>query len=313
MDSTSAISPSQTLSYLDRYLFDTLGFVVIKGVYNKDELTIINKGIETRTSADFHERSGSVRNSSLGKSGRKDCGNFLAWPAGDGGTLLRSLLNHHRLHPILNELCGQGHRLDHKPVMFIQEQGAEGFDLHGGSITAAGAYNYPISYHCHGQQIVCNLINVAVQLTDSPKGSGGFVVVPGSHKAYFPPPGNQDALQHIADKYGYQPECEAGDAVLFTEAVLHGAAIRTSPEQRRVVLMRFSPATCAYARGYANGGFDDFINLLTPAQLAVVGQLPFHLDQDRQTPAGNDIVSVPHPRRKEKKEFDRVVFGNDYY
>lgn len=313
MNSATFVPAPQALSTLDRYLFDTLGFVVVKGVFNKEELALINKGIDGRASNDFHERTGTIRNSSLGKSGRKDCGNFLAWPESDGGSLLRSLLNHQRLHPILNELCGEGHRLDHKPVMFIQEQGAEGFDLHGGSITASGAYNFPISYHCHGQQIVCSLINVAVQLTDSPKGSGGFVVVPGSHKSNFPPPGNQEALQHIADRYGYQPECEAGDAVLFTEAVLHGAAVRTSPEQRRVVLMRFSPATCAYARGYANGGFDDFIQMLTPPQQAVAGQLPFHLDQDRETPAGNKTVSIPHARRKDKKEFDLVVFGNEYY
>jgi hypothetical protein len=313
MNSATFVPAPQALSTLDRYLFDTLGFVVVKGVFNKEELALINKGIDCRERNDFHERTGTIRNSSLGKSGRRDCGNFLAWPESDGGSLLRSLLNHQRLHPLLNELCGEGHRLDHKPVMFIQEQGAEGFDLHGGSITASGAYNFPISYHFHGQQIVCSLINVAVQLTDSPKGSGGFVVVPGSHKSNFPPPGNREALQHIADRYGYQPECEAGDAVLFTEAVLHGAAVRKSPEQRRVVLMRFSPATCAYARGYANGGFDDFIPILTPPQQAVAGQLPFHLDQDRETPAGNVTVSIPHARRKDKKEFDRVVFGNEYY
>jgi hypothetical protein len=265
--------------------------------------------------SDFHERIGTLRNSNRGSSGRKDCGNFLSWPGSDAGDIFRSLVNHVKLHPILNELCGEGHRLDHKPVMFIQGNGAEGFDLHGGAITASGDYNFPISYHCHGGKIVCNLINVAVQLTDSPKGAGGFVVIPGSHKSNFPPPKTAEELQSLQDTYGYQPECKAGDAVLFTEAVLHGAAVRKAGDERRVVLMRFSPPTCAYARAYTNNGFEDFLHLMTPAQRAVVGQAPFHLDQDRQTPecAGSESTHVPHPRRKEKKEFDRVVFGNDYY
>lgn len=310
----SVTKTQQVLSPVERYLFDTLGFVVIKGVFNKEELSIINAGIERHAETDFHERTGTVRNSTQGKSGRRDCGNFLSWSDEDGGSILRSLLAHRRLHPILDELCGEGHRLDHKPVMFIQDQGAEGFDLHGGAVTCTGAYNFPISYHCNAGQIVCNLINVAVQLTDSPKGAGGFVVVPGSHKSNFPYPKTPELLQYIADHYGYQPDCEAGDAVLFTEAVLHGAAVRTSPNQRRVVLMRFSPATCAYARGYANGGFADFMEKLTPAQKAVAGQLPFHLDQDREAPlGGGDQVCVLHPRRQDKKSFDRIVFGNDYY
>jgi hypothetical protein len=304
---------SDALSHIDRYLFDTLGFVVIKGVLSSAEVCKINQGIDAHARTDFHERTGTIRNSALGKSGRKDCGNFLGWSDQDGGSELRSLLANRKLLPILNELCGEGHRLDHKPVMFVQEQGAEGFDLHGGAVTSSGAYNFPISYHCHAGQIVCNLINVAVQLTDSPRGAGGFVVVPGSHKSNFPSPKTNEELQFIADNYGYQPECQAGDAVLFTEAVLHGAAIRHSSNQRRVVLMRFAPPTCAYARGYANEGFSDFADKLTPAQRAVASQLPFHLDQDRETPSKEDGTCVPHPRRRDKKDFDRIVFGNEYY
>jgi hypothetical protein len=292
-----------------------MGFVVIKNVLSLSELKRLNQAVDARQHDDFFERVGTVRNSKRGTSGRKDCGNFLSWPDSDAGDIFRSFLNHNKLHPILNELCGEGHRLDHKPVMFIQDNGAEGFDLHGGTITCDGDYNFPISYHCHGGRIVCNLINVAIQLTDSPKNAGGFVVIPGSHKSNFPVPKTTEELQWLQDTYGYQPECKAGDAVLFTEAVLHGAAIRNSETQRRVVLMRFSPPTCAYARAYSNGGFEEFMHLLTPGQRAVAGQEPFHLDQDRETPEGPGSITchVPHPRKKEKKDFDRLVFGNDYY
>jgi ectoine hydroxylase-related dioxygenase (phytanoyl-CoA dioxygenase family) len=300
------------LSGRDRYLFDTLGFVVLHDVLTPDELACVNLGIDERKYADFLERTNTLRNSSLGSSGRRDCGNFLSWPQSHGGDVFRSLLAHPKLIPVLNELCGAGHRLDHKPVLFIQQNGAEGFDLHGGAVRSTGEYDFPIAYHVHSGQIVCNLINVAVQLTDSPRGAGGFVVVPGSHKANFPYPQSKSELQHIADTYGYQPECKAGDVVLFTEAVLHGAAVRNAENERRVALIRFSPATCAYARGYLND-HSEFCPYLTPAQRAVIAP-PYHFDQDRPVPdPSSGGTTIPRPRRADKKEFDKIVFNHEYY
>ena len=300
-----------TLSPTDTYLFDTLGFVVLRGVLSAEDLGRLNVGIARRRDFDFHERTNAVRNSASGSSGRIDCGNFLTWPAADGGDDFRSLLCHPRIRPVLDQLCGVGHRLDHKPVLFLQPPGAEGFDLHGGAVAADGRLNFPVAYHCHGSQIVCSLINVAVQLTASPAGAGGFVVIPGSHKSNFPVPKNQTELEIIATEYGYQPVCEAGDVALFTEAVLHGAAVRTADTERRVALIRFAPATCAYARGYLE--CEDFYHCLTPAQQAVAAP-PYHLDQDRAVPTDDAIgAHIPRPRKPEKKEFDRVVFGHDYY
>ena len=291
---------------LQRYHFDTFGFVVLRNVLSAAEVTAMNIGI-SHNQHNFHERTGSIRNSAQGTSGRRDCGNFLSWPASDAGDTFRSLICHPVLFPILNEVCGLGHRLDHKPLLFSQPMGAEGFDLHGGAVRSDGSINFPISYHCLNGQILCSLVNVAVQLSDSPSGSGGFVVIPGSHKSNFPPP--TEGLRLLTESHGYQPECNAGDVVLFTEAVLHGATVRSAPEERRVVLMRFAPATCAYARGYLE---QDFLEHLTPVQRAVAGP-PFHLDQDRLIPGEGEAVCIPRPRKEEKKDFDRLVFKSDYY
>jgi hypothetical protein len=299
------------LTPLDMYLFDTLGFVVIREVLSLEELSRVNAGIDHQRDTNFHERVGKLRNSHLGSSGRMDCGNCLSWPSEDGGDITRSLLCHPKLAPILSELCGEGYRLDHKPVLFIQSPGAEGFDLHGGAISSDGNFNFPVSYHCRNGDIVCNLINAAVQLSDTETGQGGFMVVPGSHKSNFPVPTD---LQYIADNFGMQPACKAGDVVLFTEAVLHGAAVRKdSTSERRVALFRFAPATCAFARGYDEGSFEDFIDMLTPAQRAVVAN-PYHVYQDRSVPnPSNTTCIVPHPRTEEKREFDKIVFGKEYY
>ena len=138
------------------------------------------------------------------------------------------------------------------------------------------------------------------------------MVVPGSHKANFPYPDSKAELQDIADIYGYQPECRAGDVVLFTEAVLHGAAVRNAITERRVALIRFGPPTCAYARGYINNHLE-FLDFLTPAQRAVVTP-PYHLDLDRCLPnEDGEGTNTPRVRRHDKKEFDKVVFNHEYY
>ena len=42
---------------------------------------------------------------------------------------------------------------------------------------------------------------------------------------------------------------QAGDALIFTEAVLHGTLPWMSEEERRTVIYRFAPAGTAYGRG----------------------------------------------------------------
>lgn len=302
-----------TMTLEEKYLFDTLGFFVVKSLLSAEQVQQVNSAIDRRMS-DFHQREGNLRNSTLGSSGRLDCGNFMSWPTSDAGDIFRSILCHSRLHDVINTLCGVGHRLDHSPILFSQPNGAEGFDLHGGAISSSGHYNFPISYHCHSNQIVCNLVNVAVQFSDSPKGSGGFVVIPGSHKSNFPSPSSPDVLQALADTYGYQPECKAGDAIVFAEAVLHGAAQRQAQHERRVALYRFGPATCAYARAYTLSQSYAFMPYLTPSQRAVV-EPPYHeaLDRLRPTEGGGVEIVIPNPRKEFKKDFDRTVFNQEYY
>lgn len=42
-----------------------------------------------------------------------------------------------------------------------------------------------------------------------------------------------------------QITCNAGDAILFTEALTHGTLAWNAPHQRRSVLFRYSPANLA--------------------------------------------------------------------
>merc|ERR1711908_197217 len=114
-----------------------------------------------------------------------------------------------------------------------------------------------------------NLLAMSVQLTTSPAGTGGFCIIPGSHKANLPcPPSVQSLRQH--SHILHQPKLEAGDVLLFSEATTHGALPWTGDDERRIALYRFSPPTMAYGRGYCGGWPPEMLLELSEGQRAVL-------------------------------------------
>ena len=120
---------------------------------------------------------------------------------------------------------------------------------------------------------------------------------------------NGDALK----EYLYQPEMKAGDVLLFSEGTVHGALPWTAEHERRVVLYRFSPSTVAYGRSYYPSWPEKILkcNYLSDPQRAVL-EPPFanRLDRKVQDDDGN-ILEIS--RAKEKKDFDKSVFGVPYF
>ena len=325
--STSAAAASAAIQR-DRYLFDLTGYLVLRGVLSAKQVTELNEAVEANNS-EFAERTGSLRNSKHaafhgdGTSGRKDSGSMLTWPA-PYCNVFRQLLAHPRLVPILNMLLGEGYRLDHLPLLIRQRHGAEGFDFHGGAIGPTGAYNSEIAYDVKpgpgGQpKISCQLINVSFALTQTQAGEGGFVILPGSHKASFPMPDSVASLDS-GSEFVVCPCLDPGDVILFSEATAHGALPWTGAKERRTLFYRFGPGTSAYGRGYASIFDENLLSQLSPEQAAVL-QPPFHSRLDRTAlrvstkEGGHSVVEAyrPEPRSDEKKRFDEVVFGHEYF
>ncbi len=100
-----------------------------------------------------------------------------------------------------------------------------------------------IGFHAAGQDYgvengmpYAGFLNAATSLVDVPPGTG-FVCLPGSHKRHFDPPDNLSI-------YGGPPTvinvplC-AGDCVIFTEALYHGARRWTETYPRYTVFNRY--------------------------------------------------------------------------
>mmetsp|Transcript_25187 Transcript_25187/g.42172 ORF Transcript_25187/g.42172 Transcript_25187/m.42172 type:complete len:354 (-) Transcript_25187:97-1158(-) len=306
---------SREVSAEEKFLFDTNGYIIVKGVLSPEEVRAANSAIDVHESH-FKERKGKLRNTADGtplagdgSTGRFDCGGFLEWER-PHSTVFRSLLAHQRLLPYLHELCGEGYRLDHSPLLFKQRKGSEGFSLHGGPLTETGAWNPNLQYFYNHGRMYNTLLAVSVALTDTHQGDGGFCIVKGSHKSNFPcPPDMVNGLKHM--EHAYQPVVAAGDVVIFTESTFHGTLPWAAEAERRVGLFRFSPATIGYGRAYYPTWPSKMYEEITPEQRAVL-EPPYSARLDRPVLQVTGGTSVGR-RVGFKKDFDEEVFGTKYF
>ena len=255
------------------YLFDLNGYVVVEGVLDADEIAAANAAID-HYADNINERVGEMSLSGdsktlVGTSGRGDMGGMLSWPS-PWREPFRAMLSHPRIVPYLNQIVGPGFRMDHSPGLITMEKGSEGHTLHGSS----GPHFDPNQYYIYRDGRMHNgLIVAAWQLADANPGDGGLSLIPGSHKANFACPPEikrwerrQELVRTIT--------CRAGDVVIFTEAVTHGAVPWRAEHQRRSLLYRYSPGNIAYVGGYAPWP-DEMRDGMTPEQLAIL-ERPYH-------------------------------------
>lgn len=214
----------------DRFVFDTQGYIVLRGVLSASECE--------RYSALADER----------------------WPrhaddpafrrfnrVSDWGQPLIDLMDHPVVLDYLVELIGRKLRIDHDYGIFMEASGAS-MQLHGGPRLFETDHWY---YYQDG--VMRNGLTVATfNLTPAPAGAGGFTCIPGSHKANYLRnlPEDVRCFERRPD-YVVQPAMDAGDVLIFTEALIHGTAPWTASHERRTLLYKYSPPHSTWAKaGY---------------------------------------------------------------
>ena len=222
----------------EKFFFDLNGYIIVRAVLNPEEVKVANDAIDNHE-GDFVQRDAKeLRNAKEGTPlygtgpGRKDMGRVLEW--GKESEVFKSILAHPKLVPYFHGLLGKGYRMDHLPFIIAQDEGGEGFQLHGGTIDCtSGEYNPYLAYTvCHQGKLRNALLGVNVMLTDHNAGDGGFCVVNGSHKSNFKmPKGMVDGEKY--QEFIVQPVTKAGDVVLFSEGTVHGAMAWTPTDRQR--------------------------------------------------------------------------------
>lgn len=219
----------------EKFRFDLEGYLVVKRVLSAAELAALNAIAESRG-----------RGVALAE-GRKYGRVFRAsaW-----GPPYQALIDHPRIVPYLIALVGPRFRLDHDYCIFTT-LGGTGQELHGGE----GDHN-PDHWYRYRDGVMRNgLTVVTFCLSHANAGDGGFCCIPGSHKSHFAGSLPDDVRSYRRrPHYVVQPPLEAGDAVIFTEALVHGTAPWTAEHERRALLYKYSPGHSAWMGEYYDVG-----------------------------------------------------------
>lgn len=211
------VAPPIPLTEEERFRFELQGFVVLKQV--------IGRAVAARMAEESIRRCGEA-NSNSSSVGRFS--GFLDW---------RALIDHPRILGALHATIGSHVRLDHCYGMAMRADRTPGGEhLHH----HAAMFDYGCFHVSHNQRLHNGLVAVGWALTDAPPGAGGFCCIPGTHKATLPVPeailGNRDHPLVV------RVAVEAGDAIVFSEALTHGTIPWTlATHERRTVLLKYTP------------------------------------------------------------------------
>ena len=244
-----------------RYLFDTRGVFTVPKVLTATQLAELNRIFDQIEASD---------DPALGGRGKMGGDDALHW-----GAVYRELLDLPTISPILEELVGNHRagscdvptfRIDHINV-HNRCKGRnhpffagyfKGHDLHGGGLGNSGNHGGGGSQFFRYQDghFFNGLTVVAFELQDTHCNGGGFCCVPGSHTGHVAMPsewrdmGNSDNLEA---PWLYKVKASPGDAIIFTEALTHGAIPWTCPtSSRRTLFYKYSPHATSWSGQYYN-------------------------------------------------------------
>ena len=159
----------------------------------------------------------------------------------------RRMIGHPAIVQRLNWMLGYGFRESTEPMCCVYPKGTTGGSLHGQAVCAFAAHN--------GRQLL-DQVNVAWALHDETPGfgenSGGFLCVPGSHKAAYAIPRSLHTSIDLPQVY--KPPLQAGD-VLFFGSVAHGTTAWRSDWERRTAIQFMGSRNVALAPGKKHAGW----------------------------------------------------------
>ncbi len=212
----------------EKFSFDLEGYLIVRNVLTAGDVHRLN-AVADRIASERVD------------SGTSTIGRVSQW-----GPEFQALMDHEKIVPYLVELLGPKFRIDHDYCIFMKKGAARG-GLHGGETDTEADhwYKYRDGVMRNGLTVVTYFLSPAGH------GDGGFTCIPGSHKSKFVDRLPRDVRRFERDAhYVIQPEADAGDALIFTEALIHGTKPWTADCDRRALLYKYSPGHSAWSQGY---------------------------------------------------------------
>lgn len=263
------------------YEFDLRGFVVIRNALSPAEVQSLNDAYDRFPSLENGEWYGNAQRRDY----TKDTGFELHNVLDCGDPAFDVLIDHPSWLPHVQHWAGeegtyvQGVTID-EHIATSRSSGGH-HPVHSGGHDASVRTQY--SYR--NGAFRCGQVNVLVALRDIGPGDGPTMIVPGSHKSNFMHPLAGDYFR--GDRMDTLPFAEeayanAGDALVFVDACMHGGSTRTNDGERRVVILRYGPPWARPRFGYTLS--PEFVERLTPARRAIMQPIAPLLNGDTRVP-----------------------------
>ena len=231
----------------EQYIFDLNGYLVIEDILTTDQVAALNEALDRNLPAPDERPAAGLNEGSVklsGAHGRGTFGGCLDWPE-PWCDPFRALM---ALPPALRYMVATiGDDLRFEGLTGITNtRGSEGQILHGGGVGHSPDLEQGFFHRVEQGRIRNGLMAIAYLLTDVNPGDGGFCCIPGSHKANFFCSWDMRRLE-IGEEFVRHIPVKAGSAILFTEALTHGALPWTAAHQRRMAIMRYGPGIMSFA------------------------------------------------------------------
>lgn len=216
-----------------RYLFDLNGYLEVHEALPADLVRRLNSVIDRLNEMDNEAvaATGAPRSPGVEDATREEfTSNLLAH-----GGVFEELIDVPTTLPLIGHMISGPLRLD--AMHYMSRVPGNCSRLHHGYAELLAYSEYAVNrdrFECVSVKIAYALTNIALE-------HGPFVVVPGSHKCNF---ANPDILQEPTQDtpFVHPFPCNAGDAVLFSEDLTHGALRNRSDAVRRTIFVSYAPA-----------------------------------------------------------------------
>lgn len=253
---------------LQDYLFDLRGYYVIKSALDEKHLIELNHAFDNFPEIGYEAWFGNVQRLDNNGCSGAELQNIV-----EAGEPFERLIDHPAWIEGLQRYCGE--EGTYMQGLFIDEcfasirRSGGFFPMHSGGIEGIIRNQYR---HLNGR-FHCGQVNILMALTDIGPGDGGTLVIPGSHKSNLRHPEfnktweeRQKNMEPIEG--AIEVHLKAGDALMFVDAISHGASERTNPGERRVVIFRYGPSWGNTRYGYQYS--EELLARLTPERRKIL-------------------------------------------
>ena len=209
----------------ERFLFDLQGFLILRGAIEPDLVAALERAVVANEAIEHDESWAEglpvVTRGNLTKDRHVDHQVFLhGLPRLD--PVFDRLIAHPGYLPYVQEFMNQPQLVNTWSISKYPGRGATGW--HNGIP--------PADYSVRNQQIRSPMVNVVTMLTPNHPGDGCFTVIPGSHKKNFELDLDRWRTAGLDTPGAIEVTGDPGDVMIFTEALVHAGAAKTSTRRR---------------------------------------------------------------------------------